>query len=71
MLTVYVHHCHGGTTQKGFAIGCVNGSWPDFKPHAYVWLRVLLVATILHGQHSSIALPKPSKQAESEVTLAE
>ena len=36
VMTVYVRHCHGGTTQKGFAIGCINGSWPDFKPHAYV-----------------------------------
>ena len=59
-----------GTTQKGFAGGCTNGSWPGRRFRAYSWLHVFLVATIVHGQQCKKDLPRPTKQAESDITLA-
>ena len=41
-----------------------------WRLHAYSWLRVVLVAIILHGQQCNKALPRPTKQAETHITLA-
>ena len=65
VLTVYVHHCCGGHSKKSALLLAALMAMADS------WSHVSLVVTILHGQHPKHrkALPRPTKQAESEITL--